>query len=138
MSVLSRVSAPAVNHELANVVAALLSSGQRPATKDLLQPTADQVWGRDSQPAASLLERLVTGPTGLGTSAVRFLRPGTAAETRTPTSDESSELELYCPPGVRDDRALSEEVNDRLVDWAKQVGIYPGSSTGCTKPTSGA
>jgi hypothetical protein len=136
VSVLSRVSAPAANHELANVVAALLSSG--PAPKDRLQPAAERVWGRDSQPAASLRDRLVTGPTGLGTSAARFLRPGTAAETSTPTSDESSELELYCLPAVGDDRALGEEVNARLIDWAEQVGIYPGSSTGCTKPTLGA
>jgi hypothetical protein len=27
---------------------------------------------------------------------------------------------------LRDDEALGEEVNDRLVDWAGQVGIYPG------------
>jgi 2-methylisoborneol synthase len=33
---------------------------------------------------------------------------------------------LYCPPALRDDKALGEEVNDRLVDWAGQVGIYPG------------
>jgi germacradienol/geosmin synthase len=138
VSVLSRVSAPAANHELTNVVAALLSNGQRPAPKDLLQPTADQVWGRDSQLAASLLDRLLTGPTGLGTSAARLLRPSTAAEPGTPTSDESSELELYCPPAVRNDRALGEQINVRLIDWVEQVRIYPGSSTGCTKPTSGA
>jgi 2-methylisoborneol synthase len=27
---------------------------------------------------------------------------------------------------VRDDRALDEQVNARLTDWAEQVGIYPG------------
>ncbi|MEV4743303.1 family 2 encapsulin nanocompartment cargo protein terpene cyclase [Streptomyces sp. NPDC049555] len=33
---------------------------------------------------------------------------------------------LYCPPAVRDDRALADEVNDRLVEWAeKEVGLYP-------------
>ena len=53
--------------------------------------------------SASLLDRLATGATGLGTSAVRPLRPS-----------------------LRDDRALGEEVNTRLVDWTEQVGIYPG------------
>jgi len=33
---------------------------------------------------------------------------------------------LFCPGPVRDDPALGREVNDRLVDWAEQVGIYPG------------
>ncbi|MGH8966627.1 MAG: family 2 encapsulin nanocompartment cargo protein terpene cyclase, partial [Actinomycetes bacterium] len=42
------------------------------------------------------------------------------------SADGGSDLELYCPPAVRDDEALGEEVNDRLVDWAGQVGIYPG------------
>jgi 2-methylisoborneol synthase len=34
--------------------------------------------------------------------------------------------ELFCPGALRDDPALGEEVNDRLVGWAEQVGIYPG------------
>ncbi|GAA1106219.1 family 2 encapsulin nanocompartment cargo protein terpene cyclase [Nocardiopsis metallicus] len=33
---------------------------------------------------------------------------------------------LYCPPAVRDDPALGEEVDDRLVEWAAEVGVYPG------------
>jgi 2-methylisoborneol synthase len=33
---------------------------------------------------------------------------------------------LYCPPAFRDDPALGEAVNERLVDWAEEVGIYPG------------
>ncbi|GAA2147464.1 family 2 encapsulin nanocompartment cargo protein terpene cyclase [Kitasatospora kazusensis] len=64
-----------------------------------------------------------TGPTGLGTSAARItdlLRPRTAAPrgSRVP--------ELYCPPPLRDDPALGEEVNRRLVRWAEEVGIYEG------------
>lgn len=129
MSVLSRVTAPTAGHDLASVVGALLSSPQRPAPKDLSQLPAQRL-GQDSQPAESLLDRLVTGPTGLGTSAARIFRPSTAAEaavaTSEPTSDQPPDLELYCPPAVRDDEALGEEVNDRLVDWAGQVGIYPG------------
>ncbi|HEX8935570.1 MAG TPA: hypothetical protein VF788_15555, partial [Pseudonocardiaceae bacterium] len=119
-------AAPAANHELANVVAALLPSGQQPAPKDLLQPTADQPSGLDSQLAASLLDRFVTGPTGLGTSAVQLLRASTAAATSMPPSEKSLERELSCPPAVRDGRALGEEVNARLMDWTEQVGIYPG------------
>ncbi|MFI9363047.1 family 2 encapsulin nanocompartment cargo protein terpene cyclase [Kitasatospora sp. NPDC053057] len=62
-----------------------------------------------------------TGPTGLGTSAARIgelFRPKSAGRRDLP--------ELYCPPAVRDDRALGAEVNDRLVRWAEQVGIYAG------------
>ena len=33
---------------------------------------------------------------------------------------------LFCPGPVRDNPALGEEVNERLVDWAEEVGIYPG------------
>jgi germacradienol/geosmin synthase len=116
----------AAHHELANVVAALLSSGQRPAPKDLVQLAADQPPGHDSQPAASLLDRLVTGPTGRGTSAARLPRPSSAAATSTTTSDESPERELSCPSAVRDDRALGEQVNAQLIDSAEQVGTYPG------------
>ncbi|MER5640547.1 family 2 encapsulin nanocompartment cargo protein terpene cyclase [Kitasatospora sp. NPDC002227] len=60
------------------------------------------------------------GPTGLGTSAAR-LRPPAKAPRRTLP-------ELYCPPHLRDDRALGEEVNERLVRWAGQVGIYAGQT----------
>ncbi|GAA2919929.1 family 2 encapsulin nanocompartment cargo protein terpene cyclase [Streptomyces thioluteus] len=59
-----------------------------------------------------------TGPTGLGTSAARV------TPRREPSSDGVPEL--YCPPALRDDPALGREVNDRLVDWAGEVGIYEG------------
>ncbi|MGH8930733.1 MAG: family 2 encapsulin nanocompartment cargo protein terpene cyclase [Egibacteraceae bacterium] len=39
---------------------------------------------------------------------------------------DENPLELYCPPAVRDDKALGEEVNNRLVDWAERIGIYAG------------
>lgn len=126
MSVLSRVSAPAASHELASVVVSLLSNPQRPAPKDLPQSVGDQQSGDHSQPATSALGRLITGPTGLGTSAARIRREDTGPSETIPVSDGESAAELYCPPAVRDDVALGEEVNDRLVDWAEQVGIYPG------------
>ncbi|MGF1429521.1 family 2 encapsulin nanocompartment cargo protein terpene cyclase [Kitasatospora sp. LaBMicrA B282] len=95
--------------------------------------------------------RLPSGPTGLGTSAARAaallrrpsapaapspagLRPtgaagATAAGVRpsaAPTAARGGLPELYCPPHLRDDPALGHEVNERLVHWAEQVGIYAG------------
>jgi 2-methylisoborneol synthase len=69
-----------------------------------------------------VVSRLVSGPTGLGTAAVRI--PWQVPAER-PARD-GLDPELYCPPALRDDKALGEEVNDRLVDWAGQIGIYPG------------
>jgi germacradienol/geosmin synthase len=123
---LSGVSVRAPTHELANVVTALLSREQKPAGKDHLQPATDELPERESQPATSLLNGLVTGAAGRGTSAARLLRPSGATATNTVTSDESSKRELYCPAAVRDDRELGEQVNDRLIDLAEQVGIHPG------------
>ncbi|HVQ99636.1 MAG TPA: hypothetical protein VMS16_12680, partial [Mycobacterium sp.] len=124
VSGLAGVSARAAHHELANVVAALLPSGQQPAPNDVLQPTSDQPPGRYSQLAASLLDRLVTGPSGLGTSAAGLLRSSTAAATRTPTSDGSPQRELSCPPAEGNDRALGDQVNTRLIDCTEQGGIH--------------
>ncbi|MGH3511118.1 MAG: family 2 encapsulin nanocompartment cargo protein terpene cyclase [Pseudonocardiaceae bacterium] len=141
MSVLSRVSAPAAAHDLAGVVVALFANPERTAPRDLPEstgdqlPTADHLPGDANQPTAPVVGRLLSGPTGLGTSAARILWQGTTlGETRPDTGQVSagaspesgSDPELYCPPAVRDDVALGEEVNDRLVDWAEQVGIYPG------------
>ncbi|HZD13742.1 MAG TPA: hypothetical protein VE196_01110, partial [Pseudonocardiaceae bacterium] len=124
VSGLAGVSARAAHHELANVVAALLPSGQQPNPNDLLQPTSDQPPGRYSQLAASLLDRLVTGPSGLGTSAAGLLQPSAAAATRTPTSDGSPQRELSCPPAEGNDRALGDQVNTRLIDCTEQGGIH--------------
>jgi 2-methylisoborneol synthase len=56
-------------------------------------------------------------PKGLGTSAVHAFRPSRA---------ESDEPRLFCPPPVRDDQALGEQVNEAVARWAEEVGIYPG------------
>ncbi len=147
MSVLSRVSAPVATHDLAGVLVALLSNPQRAAPKDLVAaPGAPAA----PKPGASTTPKAIPaapagGLRGLGTSAARIPRPrspvsDTAApmEPRIPDgtsamrppagqpADDEPGPELYCPPAVRDDVALGEEVNDRLVDWAGQVGIYPG------------
>jgi 2-methylisoborneol synthase len=55
-------------------------------------------------------------PSGLGTSALRaFGKP-----------PEPAEDQLFCPGAVRDDPALGDLVDDELLVWAEQVGIYPG------------
>ena len=153
MSVLSRVSAPAATHDLAGAVVALLSNPERTAPRNLHALVRDQQPGDEGQLTGSV-SRFVAGPTGLGTSAARIPWPCTnagvavaAANRGTqphlpdgPTgvgtstvrvsaerpADDGLDSELYCPPALRDDKALGEEVNDRLVDWAGQVGIYPG------------
>lgn len=153
MSVLSRVSAPAATHDLAGAVVALLSNPERTAPRNLHALVRDQQPGDEGQLTGSV-GRFVAGPTGLGTSAARIPWPCTnvgmavAATNRGtqphlpdgPTgvgtstvrvsterpADDGLDSELYCPPALRDDKALGEEVNDRLVDWAGQVGIYPG------------
>lgn len=136
MSVLSRVSAPAATHDLASAVIALFSNPERTAPRDLPESVGDQLTGDENRSVVSVVSRLVTGPTGLGTSAVRIpWQRTTLSETITATdrpvsaeasADGGSDPELYCPPAVRDDKALGEEVDSRLVDWAEQVGIYPG------------
>ncbi|MGH3785774.1 MAG: family 2 encapsulin nanocompartment cargo protein terpene cyclase [Pseudonocardiaceae bacterium] len=130
MSVLSRVSAPTATHDLAGVAVALFANPERTAPRDLPGFAGDQRSEDEGQLTTSAVGRLVTGPTGLGTSAIRIPWPSTTVIETSPATSRGakprSDSELYCPPAVRDDRALGEEVNDRLVDWAGQVGIYPG------------
>ncbi|MEO7194188.1 MAG: terpene synthase [Pseudonocardiaceae bacterium] len=132
MSVLSRVSAPAATHDLASRVAALLSNPERAAPRDLPGSVGDQL-PEDNRLTRSVAGKLITGPTGLGTSAARIsswcpaaARVSTGRVSAGRPTDGGSDSELYCPAALRDDKALGEEVNDRQVDWAEQVGIYPG------------
>ncbi|WP_049716502.1 family 2 encapsulin nanocompartment cargo protein terpene cyclase [Streptomyces caatingaensis] len=101
--------------------------------------------GTTDAPTTSLppLPRLPTGPTGLGTTSLRLAperEPEVGAEAEhsppaPPSSPPSSPQlapssqrikGLYCPPPVRDDRALADEINVRLVEWAeKEVDLYP-------------
>ncbi|MFC5724091.1 family 2 encapsulin nanocompartment cargo protein terpene cyclase [Streptomyces gamaensis] len=115
MSLLSRMTAPAARHDVARLVATLLSPHQgavRTAAPAELPTTA----ARSKGPA------LPAGPTGLGTSAARIGRRGTAVAG----GGAAGVPELYCPPALRDDRALGEEVNARLVAWAEGIGLYAG------------
>ncbi len=151
MSLLSRVSAPAATHDVAGLVSALLSNLEGAAPTNLTGSFGGQQSEAAKQLPASIERRVVTGPTGLGTSAARITSLSTAdaaaaahtAKPRLPVgpsglgtsalrvpagrpTDGTAVPELYCPPPLRDNPALGEEVNDRLVDWAEQVGIYPG------------
>ncbi|MFQ6199908.1 Camphene synthase, partial [Streptomyces sp. NPDC000405] len=123
------MSAPSATHDVARLVATLLShqSGAAP-----LVPGARAAHGDVHRRAASAREPLravPTGPTGLGTSGLRIPAarptPGTTGVSSSSGKSNSLVPELYCPPPLRDDRALGEEVNDRLVDWAEEIGIYP-------------
>jgi 2-methylisoborneol synthase len=81
-----------------------------------------------------------TGPTGLGTSAARFPharrptggepdRANEASGTNQPAATAEAPVRvppLHCPDAVRDDPALGEEVNNRLVEWAEEVGLFRG------------
>ncbi|MFD1077338.1 family 2 encapsulin nanocompartment cargo protein terpene cyclase [Longispora fulva] len=66
-------------------------------------------------------------PTGLGTSAA-WLRPNQPepATGATAAKGDDDLPELFCPGPARDDPALGELVNDRLVIWAEEMGIYAG------------
>ncbi|GAA5076202.1 family 2 encapsulin nanocompartment cargo protein terpene cyclase [Nocardia iowensis] len=66
------------------------------------------------QPAAARSARIPPGPTGLGTESYYFQR----AEAPIPP--------LYCPPPLRDDPVLAQAVNDGIVAWAREIGLYEG------------
>ncbi|MGA4539593.1 family 2 encapsulin nanocompartment cargo protein terpene cyclase [Uniformispora flossi] len=78
----------------------------------------------------------LAGPTGLGTSAARLrLRNGHdgsgsgSGDGKDGSGASGGGLRvppLYCPDAVRDDPALGEAVNERLVDWAAGIGIFEG------------
>jgi 2-methylisoborneol synthase len=90
----------------------------------------------DPDASAERLMDLLSGPHGIGTHGTRLPGPPRLTAmpaTATPVAAVSDPPEspkrikgLYCPPAVRDDRALADEVNARLVDWAeREVNLYP-------------
>lgn len=69
---------------------------------------------------ADVAGRFPQGPSGIGTSAAHLARAfgrGGAASARDG---------LHCPPALRQDPVLERAVNDGLVEWAGQVGVFPG------------
>ena len=72
--------------------------------------------------------RVVGGPMGLGTSGL--IKSGSVTSSvpvvPEPGEDDDEMPELFCPGPVRDDPALGELVNEQTVEWAEEVGIYPG------------
>jgi 2-methylisoborneol synthase len=152
-SALAPPSDSAPTDPLADMVAALFSIPARAAPRDLLAPAEERPGGQGDE-AAAAAGPVAGGPAGLGTSAARIPRlvtsvgetvaatgqdptwrlpvgpprlGGAASGTpAAPSAEKGSGTELYCPPHVRDDEALGETVNDGVVEWAEQVGIYPG------------
>ncbi|GIF12165.1 family 2 encapsulin nanocompartment cargo protein terpene cyclase [Actinoplanes teichomyceticus] len=84
---------------------------------------------------------IALAPTGLGTSAARAFRSRPDATPRPAAAHPAWGVprpaqpwsvsrpvapRLFCPGPLRDDHALGEQVNDAIVGWAEQVGIYRG------------
>ena len=96
------------------------------------------LFDRISQPGPEWrrIEHALSGPTGLGTSAARLPRARRPPEEEPPAESAESAggsargsvrvPPLHCPDAVRDDPALGEEVNNRLVDWAEEMGLFQG------------
>ena len=80
-------------------------------------------------PAGSSGDPAGPGPAGSsGDPAGPGPAPGPAAGRTEPEGTRSGLHipELYCPAPLRDDPALGAQVNDALVDWADEIGIYRG------------
>lgn len=104
----------------------------------------------EAEPAAAIpdtLQRLLAGPTGLGTSVARLFAPagpavpddqvctpgvGAVKNVAAPLTfamrpwADGTLTPLYCPLTVRVDDDLGERVNDRLVAWAEEIGLHAG------------
>ncbi|GAB2667450.1 family 2 encapsulin nanocompartment cargo protein terpene cyclase [Nocardia goodfellowii] len=151
MSVLSRAGAPAATHEVAAAVAALLTNldTTAPATLPLTVTLKDAAAERNPSATDRAGPPRLLGPTGLGAAGLRIPRSATVTApppVAQPTTPRSIPLgpsglgsgslrlrqpaapipPLYCPPPVRDNPALGAAVNDGLIDWAAEIGLYEG------------
>ncbi|AHH97967.1 hypothetical protein KALB_4605 [Kutzneria albida DSM 43870] len=130
MSVMSRPLTPLAADDLAQRAATLVADMRAAPTGELSALLGGDP-GLAPQQASSLLF-LSEQPTTLGMSAARLPlllagRPGEPPPLAEPEPEDSEEVpELFCPGPVRDNPALGEEVNERMVEWAAQVGIYDG------------
>ncbi|MGW1373164.1 family 2 encapsulin nanocompartment cargo protein terpene cyclase [Streptomyces sp. NPDC002446] len=122
MSLLSRMTAPAARHDVARLVATLLTpvphQSVRPAAPKRLPGTGGGLPERFALPP--------TGPTGLGTSAARIAPRRKDVGGVAVDAGDTAVPDLYCPPALRVDPALANEVNARLVAWAEEIGLYAG------------
>lgn len=142
MSLLNRVTAPPARHEAAELAAALLAAAPSAPASLPLRPQRPLLGGPRGlgtstlrpMPAAprstaSRPDRTDRAPQPPGRTGIATPRPG-----RSPGSPASPDRTrtgtvpvLYSPPALRDDPALGELVNDRLVEWAAEIGLYPDS-----------
>lgn len=146
MSLLIRVTSPPSTRDLLSKVSPAPAGGAGGQAPDEELKQALKEVPHDT---ARLLRPLLPWPTGLGTATAR---PKPPSETPSPQGrekrkdpvsgptglgtagskvgnqpkNEAAVPALHCPEAVRDDHALGEEVNRRLVAWAEEVGIYPG------------
>jgi 2-methylisoborneol synthase len=80
--------------------------------------------GCPARAAVALDDRVLAGPSGLGTSAARLVRPGDHDPAYAEMSwGDGTASPLYCPVVERVNDPLAEEVNRRLVIWAGECGF---------------
>lgn len=144
MSLMTRVTAPPARTEAAELALALLAAPPSAPASLHLQRT---VLGGPGAVGLGADRPVVGRPRGLGTSALhpipRPAAPSDAAGRGIPGSGGSAALgappdhaagaargrsgavpELYCPPALRDDPALGGLVNERLIAWAAEIGLF--------------
>ncbi|MEU0487711.1 family 2 encapsulin nanocompartment cargo protein terpene cyclase [Nocardiopsis sp. NPDC006139] len=130
MSSLSRLFAAPAAPEIAALVDAVLRDPRRPGPAEL--PVRAPA---PAGPGAGVgSPSLPVHPPGLrpaGSSGAVASAPAVPASpadpgTRVAGGEADPVPVLYCPPAMRDDPALGDEVDDRLVEWAEEVGVYPG------------
>jgi 2-methylisoborneol synthase len=73
---------------------------------------------------------VISDISGSPPSALRQLLPGFGMSAMRafagPLIEPPRDDQLFCPDAIRDDPALGDLVDDMLIDWAGDVGIYDG------------
>ncbi|MCP2292348.1 family 2 encapsulin nanocompartment cargo protein terpene cyclase [Nocardia amikacinitolerans] len=110
-----------------------------PVTARVTAPESN--WRAPASAPDRLRNRIPLGPSGLGTASAA-VRPATAEAKPAPPragigpsglGTASTQVgggsripPLYCPPPLRDDPVLAEAVNEGLLAWAEDIGLYAG------------
>jgi hypothetical protein len=161
VSLLSRVFAPTATHDRAGFAANILSNMEGAPLSDLSESFGDHVPVK--QPEASTAYRLLTGPTGLGTSAARFRHwspegPQPRATEQDPTcpavppdwAPQQRRSLPVGPPQARRSRSSSAQARYATTQpsarrstngWSSglsRLGSTPDSSTDSVRTISGA